>query len=197
MVCTGNICRSAYAENALQTRLDSVAPRLAETASAGTHPNQALHVPDPLLRLAADAGVRGLERHRPRRVEPGTVEQADLVLTASRRHMTFLLQETPRAIGRTFTVLELAAIVRALDARTGGEWIPAGGGIPALADAAARSRSLARGPGIPLDIADPYGRSDEAYAAMVEVMDPALDVIAAALAEAVSGTPSGPPQGRP
>ena len=56
IVCTGNVCRSAYASRALQGRLAALAPGRVEVGSAGSQPNQALTVPPPLVRLGAEAG---------------------------------------------------------------------------------------------------------------------------------------------
>ena len=66
VVCTGNICRSAYVEYALQAQLNALLGDRgrAEVTSAGTEPNQALTVPGPLLDLAAEqfaAAVTGAE----------------------------------------------------------------------------------------------------------------------------------------
>ncbi|MBF6842464.1 low molecular weight phosphotyrosine protein phosphatase, partial [Acinetobacter baumannii] len=57
--CTGNFCRSAYAEHALRSRLERSAPGRVEVASMGTQPNQALHVPQELVELGRERGVEG------------------------------------------------------------------------------------------------------------------------------------------
>lgn len=183
-VCTGNICRSAYAQFALQRRMDALAPGRVETASLGTAPNQALTVPVPLLALAARAGLQGMEAHRPAALIPQAVREADLVLAASQAHRRLVLREVPRAAQRVFTILELAAVIRGLEEQ-GVETVPAGVGVPGLAAVAARHRFLAGAAGPALDITDPFGMPDEAYAAMVARMDPALETIAGALARAV------------
>ena len=189
MVCTGNVCRSAYASRALQGRLAVLAPGRVEVGSAGSQPNQALTVPPPLVRLGAEAGVTGLEGHRPAALQPFMVAEADLVLAAAQEHMRFALQEVPQAVARVFTVLELAALVRAMDHRDGRDWIPAGRGVRAFAAEAARHRALARSTAQPLDVVDPFRGPVEGYAEMIRIMDPALETIADALARAVTPTP--------
>lgn len=189
MVCTGNICRSAYGEAVLQARLDDAAPGRVEVASAGTRPNQALRVPDPVLALAAEAGVTGLERHRPAPLTGPMLAAADLVITASQAHMTAALREKPAAVQRTFTLLELAALIRRMDERAGEDWFEAGVGVAAFARTASRHRVLARSQGEPLDVPDPYGGPAEGYAAMRAVMDPALETVAAAVARAARPLP--------
>lgn len=184
-VCTGNICRSAFAEHALRGRLEPLAPGRTVTASAGTRPNLGLRVPPALSAAAESAGVRGLRDHRPARMSAATIAAADLVLCATQDHMRQVLGEVPRALGVTFTVLELAALIARMDDRTEGDWFAEGDGIQAFARQAARHRSLARLEDLPLDIADPFGGPDEAYAEMVRQMAPALETIAGALARAV------------
>lgn len=189
IVCTGNVCRSAYASRALQGRLAVLAPGRVEVGSAGSQPNQALTVPPPLVRLGAEAGVAGLADHRPAALQPFMVAEADLVLAAAQEHMRFALQEVPQAVARVFTVLELAALVRAMDQRDGRDWIPAGRGVRAFAAEAARHRALARSTAQPLDVVDPFRGPVEGYAEMIQIMDPALETIADALARAVTPTP--------
>ena len=105
IVCTGNVCRSAYASRALQGRLAALVPGRVEVGSAGSQPNQALTVPPPLVRLGAEAGVTGLEGHRPAALQPFMVAEADLVLAAAQEHMRFALQEVPQAVARVFLSL--------------------------------------------------------------------------------------------
>ena len=184
-VCTGNICRSAYAEHALQARLDVVAPGRVETTSVGTWPNQALHVPEPLVEIAEQAGTPGLAEHRPTAPSAPAIARSDLILTATQEHMRTVLAEVPRAISRTFTILEFGTLLRCMNERTEGDWFPAGGGIAALASAAARNRSLARSLGAPLDLADPFRGPVEGYREMADTLDPILLATADALSRAV------------
>ncbi len=189
IVCTGNVCRSAYASRALQGQLGPLAPGRVEVGSAGSQPNQALRVPPPLVRLGAEAGVAGLADHRPAALQPFMIEVADLVLTATQEHMSFALRQVPQAVTRVFTVLELAELVRILDARDGRDWIPAGRGVRAFAAEAAHHRALARSTTQPLDIVDPFRGPEEGYAEMIRIMDPAVETIADALARAVTPAP--------
>ena len=113
------------------------------------------------------------------------ISAADLVLCATRDHMRQVLREVPRALGVTFTILELAALIARMDDRTDGDWFEEGRGVQAFARQAARHRSLARLEDVPLDIADPFGGPDADYAEMVRQMTPAVETIAGALARAV------------
>ena len=184
-VCTGNICRSAFAEHALRDRLGALAPGRTETASVGTRPNLELRVPPALVAEAEAVGVHGLREHRPERMSAAAIAAADLILCATEEHMRQVLREVPRVIGVTFTVMELATLIERMDARTGGDWFPAGGGIRAFARQASRHRVLARSGDVSLDIADPFRGPDEGYGEMVRRMAPALETIALALTRAV------------
>ncbi|MDY6054817.1 phosphotyrosine protein phosphatase [Micrococcus sp.] len=191
-MCTGNICRSAWAEHSLQTRLDAVSRGVAEAGSAGTHPNQALTVPGPLLALGEQSGIAGLGRHRPAQLTTGMIDQSALVLAATQEHMRAVLRAVPGAVSRTYTVTEFAALVRAMDERAGQDWFPGGAGVGELVRAASRSRAVARSTGVSLDVPDPFGGPAEGYAEMVELLEPALETIAGALVRAVSGSAAAP-----
>jgi len=195
-VCTGNICRSAYAAHALSSRLERTVPGRIEVASMGTQPNQALHVPPELLELGRARGVAGLEDHAPQRLIPAAVEGADLVLTASTAHSERVLSDAASANRRTFTMLEFGTLVRLLDERTDGMWLQPGIGVRALAETAARHRVLARSAMGSLELADPFGRGAEDYARMVRALEPAVEATASALERAVSGSGSGRPAAR-
>ncbi|MGW5853465.1 MULTISPECIES: arsenate reductase/protein-tyrosine-phosphatase family protein [Micrococcus] len=190
LVCTGNICRSAYGAHALQAELDARVPGRVEVASLGTAPDRALTVPPPLLEIAEQRGVPGLAEHRPAPLVAPAVQHADLVLVASQRHRPAVLQDAPRAAHRTFTVLEFAAILRAIRkrAQAGAEVSEdiAGIELPDLVARAGRERARVRAGAGALDIRDPYGLPDSAYAEMADVMDPAIEEIARALTRALS-----------
>lgn len=106
-VCTGNICRSPYAELLLQHLVPDI-----NTASAGTH---ALigHAMDPLM--GAELSARGIDPSRAVGTGIGaSALEADLVLVMSRRQRRFLIEEHPasvRRVGLLGAIDELAAMV--------------------------------------------------------------------------------------
>jgi protein-tyrosine phosphatase len=78
------------------------------------------------------------------------VDSADLILTATKAHRSEVLALNPRALRRTFTLVEFAALCEKVE-----------GAYPTeLVAEAARQRSLAP-PDI--DIGDPYRRSPEVH----------------------------------
>jgi protein-tyrosine-phosphatase len=157
-VCTANICRSAYAE--MRTRslgIDGV-----EAASAGTHG----WVDHPMDRdMAAELERRGTDPSgfRSRRLTRAVIDEADVVLTATAAHRTFVLEERPVAIKRTFSLGQLAAALADVP--------PCASGADLLA-AARRARATAVADD---DVADPYGLGPEAAAAAAAHLDALLD----------------------
>jgi protein-tyrosine phosphatase len=156
IVCTGNVCRSAFAERLgrayLRAELGDAA-RAVRIVSAGTRAvvGSAMH-PDTALVLrgfGADAGD-----FRARQLQDAMAGEADLILTMTRAHRHSVLERTPRAMQRTFTLREAADLVQLV-----GEEGLAGG----LEDSASRlvksmavARSRRHGGGDD-DVRDPIG----------------------------------------
>jgi protein-tyrosine-phosphatase len=172
IVCTANICRSAYAEqlgrhllreaaSELRVSEDVVLPGTPDGnppveppvvfESAGTHgwtdhPVEA--------EMAAQLTRRGVppDGFASRPLTMGMVDAADLVLTADRSHRQFVLDDRPAAVWRTFTLAQFARTISELpDGLTGRELIAACRRVhrPATADD---------------EVADPYRRGPEAAA---------------------------------
>ena len=178
-VCTGNLCRSPLAERLGRAHLDEVmGPGAARVrlSSAGTggvvdepmHPFSALV----LSGLGGDpAGFSG------RRLEAGHVEEADLVLTMTRKHRRDTLGLAPRALAKTFTLREAVDLARTVDAVPGdGEEGAARARAVVARMAAARSH---RRSGEDDDVPDPIGRPVEIHQdvgeAIAEALLPLLD----------------------
>ncbi|MDO5633346.1 MAG: phosphotyrosine protein phosphatase [Micrococcus sp.] len=202
-ICTGNVCRSAYAHRALKTHLRAanIPPARIEVSSMGTWPNQALGVPEILQQIGAEHGVEGLADHAPVATATPALRSADLILTATKDHMEQVLRDTPQSLGRTFTLLEFGALVQLMDERTNGEWIAPGMGVRGMARAAARHRALARSALGSLDLEDPFRGPEAGYRQMVALVEPILarltDVLIRATepAQPVSGSASAPQPG--
>lgn len=164
LVCTGNICRSAFGERLgrawLEERLGPEASRV-QLSSAGTravvgegmHPRTALV----LAGYGAEAGD-----FRARQLSAAQLIEADLVLTMTRVHRRDVLALAPRGLARTFTLREALALSELVD-----EAAPAGGAtvlgrarslVAAMADA--RSR---RPPDGDDDVPDPIDQPVEVH----------------------------------
>lgn len=178
-ICMANRARSALAELITRDRLAAYAaagyPRAAqvEVASAGTWTRGG----EPIWPAAgAEAQRRGLDptTFRSRLVTPAIVQQADLILAATRALRDEVIALAPAAMRRTFTWLELAWLLEGVDpaelpGQSGDERLRA---VPALA--ASRRGHLQAPPGSSLDVADPVNR-DAAY------LSEATDEISAAI----------------
>lgn len=105
--------------------------------------------PSPDGAATEEHGVTGLASHVPSQMTPAILGAADLILAATGDHMRTLLRDVPRAMTRTFTLRELAALVREMDARTGGAWRPPAEPTPGRRRRRTRSRVRRRRPGRP------------------------------------------------
>ncbi|CAM5490775.1 arsenate reductase/protein-tyrosine-phosphatase family protein [Leifsonia shinshuensis] len=182
-VCTGNICRSAMAERLLAARIG--APGIVTVSSAGT-------------RAVVGRGISSLTRPRVRafggdpdgfaatQLTEAAIARADLILGMAQEHATRVTELDPGAFRRTFTLLEFARSLHAsaIDGDgVDGHGIGGDAGDPerwrAVTERAvdARRRGLVP-PRADDDIADPYGRPEEAFDEMARRLVPAIDLLA-------------------
>ncbi|RZU34109.1 hypothetical protein [Blastococcus saxobsidens] len=192
LVCTGNICRSALGERLGTTYLHDALGAAAgdiRLASAGTRAlsGSGMH-PDTALVLQGLGGdPTGFTA---RQLEPGMIEDADLVLALTREHRRTVLELVPRALSRTFTLREAVALVDVVD----------DGDRPAGADFASRARGLVaalaaargrRASDADDDITDPMGRPVEAHQ---EVGQDVAEALLRVLAELIAAHPELDPE---
>ncbi|GAA3516696.1 protein-tyrosine-phosphatase [Aeromicrobium panaciterrae] len=163
-VCTANICRSPMIEVLLRAELD---PVLFEVASAGVQgwdrePMDTMAAME-LMRLGHSPGA-----FRSHAIDSYLVDSADLILTATKSHRSEVLAMNPRALRRTFTLVEFAALCEKVE-----------GAYPtALVAEAARQRSLAPAE---VDIGDPYRRSPEVHRQTADQIAEAVRTVGARL----------------
>lgn len=166
-VCIGNVCRSPLGELLLTHRLSGSD---VEVSSAGVGamvgspmtPEAALHLES--YGATADGFAA-------RQLTGRMVKDSDLVLAATKAIRSRILEDSPGALRRTFTVLEFAALLDVVDAHL----------EPSeLVRVAAQERSRAALE--EYDIPDPYSRGDEAHALAAGLMAAAVERIAKSLA---------------
>lgn len=182
-VCTGNICRSPYAQLALQYGLDAVRPGTFEVSSAGTH----AMVGDPVY--PGSAGIldwRGVDSSAfaARQITEQMLDEIDVVLPLEVAHRKIVLSYSPRHLKRAFTLKEFARLLDSADEHEPWPQRLAGLTSPeerwgALPSHLARERGLSRAPEGADDIADPYRRPQEAFDAMARDVDAAVERIVA------------------
>lgn len=122
-VCTGNICRSAFAEmlarQLLVDRLGRAALQRFAFASAGVRatPGQPIH---PSTRSAlAVWGVGAVETgpaaFRSRRLDEKAIAGADLILTAEEAHRAAIVWLAPEALPKAYGMRRFARMLRTVD----------------------------------------------------------------------------------
>ncbi len=172
-VCLGNVCRSPLAEHLLRMRLDTdgVSPHFT-VASAGVigMVGRPMHT-----QTAEELRQRGgdPDDFRARRLDESMVATADLVLTATVDVRRRVLEESPSALRRTFTLREFAALVDDLEVTA------SAGSVAELVALASRRRATAST--VDPDIIDPMGRSSRVHAEAAAIIDEAVGVITRAL----------------
>lgn len=168
-VCTANICRSPMIEILLRAEL---APGEFEVASAGVQgwdrePMDGMAAME-LMRLGHSSGT-----FRSHAIDSYLIDSSDLILTATKWHRSEVLSMNPRALRRTFTLTEFAALAVQVD----------GADPRALVAEASRQRSLAPPK---VDIGDPYRRSPEVHRQTADQIDQAVRTVGARLNALVS-----------
>jgi len=168
-VCTGNICRSPTAERVTRafaikhglSRLTASSAGTRAVVGYGMEPTAA----EVLRTLGGDP-----KGFRARQLSPANVDDADLILTMTTRHRDKVLAASPRAMRRTFTLLEAGRLLA----------------IPMAAETVVQRLAQARGQqthGERVDdIVDPIGLDDGTFEAVgaqvVEALRPLLHALA-------------------
>ena len=170
-VCTGNVCRSPVAERLTRAGLDA---RSAEDAfvvgSAGTAAATGAPMHPSSQRALAAYGLDGSD-FRSRRLTGYALDEADLVLCATREHLTAVVALSPTAAPRSFTLRELAraaALVSPAELPSAGPEARA----RALVTLAGRRRDeAAAADPYDDDLADPLGATAPASTAFAELVE--------------------------
>lgn len=191
-VCTGNVCRSPMAQAMLTHRLRERRDDAAElfaVASAGTGAligspmeQSALDQLERLGIVPADFAARDINEQ--------ILDQADLILTATKQHRSLVVSTLPHVVRRTFTIKEFARLAGSLslddvDAAAHGDDPP--DRVRAVIERVARQRGLL--PPVPQhedDIADPYQQPAKRFAQTAADLTPAIDVLTELLVRAAS-----------
>jgi protein-tyrosine phosphatase len=161
-VCIGNVCRSPVAERLLRLHLGEAVRAgslVVESAGVGAMAGHEVHE----LALAQLTRLGGSgDGFVARQIMKDHVTQADLVLTATVEVRTKTLREEPRAMKRTFTLAEFAAVCEA-------SWDADVPTVQDLVAFAAANRALAADAA--LDIDDPMGRSEAVHSDVADQID--------------------------
>jgi protein-tyrosine phosphatase len=179
VICTGNVCRSPYIERRLRQLL---AGTDAVVESAGTRALVGADIEPGSTTALAALGADGAD-FASRQLVPALLDEADIVITATQQHRGDAVALHPRALRKTFTLGELADLVRGADLAAEAQAAPQGMPWAAVvADVARGRRGLhpAR-TADEADIYDPYGRGPAAYDRMSHEIESQVEVVAYAL----------------
>lgn len=181
-VCTGNICRSPVAEimtrHLLRGRLGGRMAARFEVSSAGVRAlvGEQMHpdTRDELSPWGLDGAIAG--QFRARMLESWMIHDADLVLGASVRHRSAVVEREPGALKTAFSILEFAALADAVDPAM----LPADDPVKRaheLVDRARMQRGLVPLQPDAISVPDPIGRRQEVHRQAVYLITDALSRI--------------------
>lgn len=182
-VCTGNICRSPYAERFLQNQLDIICPGSFSIRSAGTHALSGHEMDKRAASKLREAG--GTEQaFTARQITSDMTTDIDLILSLTEDHRNKVVALSPRLLKRTYTVREFAAVIKEISVKPNAQ-IPCGSDVTAVSERwsallkmAPLSRHAARQRiSESMDVIDPYRQEDQVYDRMVDDLLPALQSI--------------------
>jgi protein-tyrosine phosphatase len=180
-VCTGNICRSPLAERLASSWAElALGPAAAAVhiRSAGIEALEG-HAMDKRSATALDSLGGDPSGFTARTLQPAMVEQADLVLTMTRKQRRSVLNVAPGAMRRTFTLPEAADLLRSAET-DGLDQLPIRHRAGELAVRLNAGRAWRRG-GDADDIYDPIGQSGSVHsqvaARIARKLQPLTDVL--------------------
>lgn len=167
-VCTANICRSPMVEILLRQRLD---PEVFDISSAGVQGWREAPVDSMVVLELERLGARA-DGFASRSLEDQMVDDADLILTATRDHRSEVLSRHPGALRRTFTLREFAALVEDMI------------GVTSPADMVAEAYRRRSEAGDDCDLPDPFGQPPAVHRAVADQIVQAVATTAERLATA-------------
>ncbi|MEW1954947.1 hypothetical protein [Terrabacter sp. NPDC080008] len=185
-ICTGNICRSPYAERRLRQLLPDTGVPISSAGTAavvGSDIERATS--EQLRRLGAD--VTGFSA---RAVTPQLLDEAELVLTMTRTHRSEVARLRPAAMRRIFALGDFADLCRST--ATWRPIVPTSPWLPQVAAEAAAARgTVAPRDVYEVDVIDPYGGTSRTHTEAYDRIEEHLDVVVAALATVAGSSRAG------
>lgn len=108
-VCTGNTCRSSMAEVLLKKMLEELGEEYKgiEIISAGTAAADGGPATIHAINVMQEEGL-DLSEHKSKRLTSSIINEADLILTMTRRHKEFVISLVPEAENKVFLLKEFA-----------------------------------------------------------------------------------------
>ena len=139
VVCSGNLCRSPFAEGILRRMLtERFGASAPEVSSVGTIARDGDPATNEAIAVAAEHGI-DTSSHAARRLAREGLAESDLVLAMAAEHRDAVVRLDPDAATKTFTVKELVRLLEDLPDR------PDAGGPESLAERVAEARCAPTG----------------------------------------------------
>ncbi|CAN7469718.1 low molecular weight phosphatase family protein [Terrabacter sp. LjRoot27] len=175
-VCTGNICRSPYAERRLRQLLpDTGVPISSAGTGAMVGSGIESETSEQLRRLGAD--VTGFAA---RAATAQMLDGSELVLTMTRAQRGEVARLHPAAMRRIFALGDFADLCRS--SQTWRPIVPTHPWLPQVVTEAAAARgTVAPQEAVDVDVVDPYGRSSKTHTEAFDRIEDFLAVVVAAL----------------
>ena len=175
-VCTGNLCRSPFAERRTLELLRG-ADAAVHVGSAGTRAVVGAPMHEDSVRVLSEFGGSAVG-HRARQLTRELVDEADLVLTMGARHRTATLERSPVSLRKTFTLLEAVGLLDHLEPSEDPSGELVGEHFRGMVGRLAHARSLLPRPHPGFaDVVDPIGRPLGVHREVGQVIDDALRLI--------------------
>lgn len=178
-VCTGNVCRSPLAKQLLEKEFNGVTS--ISVSSAGIRAMIDSPMPGESINLARQNGVENPESHRGQQIDETTIDAADLILAMDRSHRRSVVELSPRAARRVFTLREFSRLINATSETDFlAEVRGAGSSQTEKLKAAVEAARLTRSDLLPLDnpddddVVDPYGQDERIFQTSAHQLVPAI-----------------------
>ncbi len=105
-VCTGNTCRSSMAEALFKEMLAERNRDDWKVISAGVSAFEGNSAHQNAILALEEQGIETIKSHQAQRLDQELINQADLILTMTRRHKSLIFAQHPEAEAKTFTLKE-------------------------------------------------------------------------------------------
>ncbi len=108
-VCTGNTCRSSMAQALAERELEKAGVSNITVKSAGTSTETGLPASENAILALKDMGL-DLTAHRSTALDKKILEEADLILALTERHLKEILRILPEAAGKAYTLRDYVGL---------------------------------------------------------------------------------------
>ena len=177
VLCTGNVCRSPYIERRLRHALKDTDITV---TSAGTGALEGDPIDPGSTRLLKAAGVESGD-FSARQVTRELLDEADLVIAASREHIGQAAQLAPSVLRKGFAWLDLGDLLDGVSTEDIASWPAGTRAAQVAAEAMARRAAVSPRTDEEATIVDPFRQDQRVFSSMEQQVLRALPVIVGAL----------------